>query len=217
LLKRFPDYRHSAHLSDVRSKSSVLTVGVDLARLDGASALEFEGPLVLWNQRWDFDKGPDEFSGAMMEVSETHDFCIALAGEVIGEIPAFTELQERLGDRLVHVGFAEDDLYASLLASAEIVVSTATQEFFGIAVTEAIYAGAFPLLPNDLVYPERLPAIFHDRCLYKRGVLAGGLRWALDNLAETRSIARSLRPVMAGFDWSHIAAEYDRRLGELVD
>lgn len=216
LLKRFPDYRHTALLPSVRGKAEVLTVGVDLARLDGAGVLAFEAPLVLWNQRWDFDKGPEEFAAAMFEASETHDFRIALAGEVIGEIPAFTELQERLADRLVHVGFAADELYASLLASADIVVSTATQEFFGIAVTEAVYAAAFPLLPNDLVYPERIPRHFHDKCLYERGALADRLRWALDNLEEARSAAASLQPLMAGFDWRHVAPEYDRRLAALA-
>ncbi len=215
LLRRFPDYRHSAALPSVRAKSEILSIGVDLARLDGAQPLEFGAPLVLWNQRWDFDKGPEEFATAMVDAAETHDFRIALAGEVIGEIPAFTSLQERLADRLVHVGFAEEHVYASLLTGADIVISTATQEFFGIAVTEAMYAAAFPLLPDDLVYPERIPSIFHDRCLYQRGALAAKVSWALDNLSEARSIGAALRPLMAGFDWSHIAPEYDRRLQEI--
>ena len=34
-----------------------------------------------------------------------------------------------------------------MVAASSVVVSTAVQEFFGIAVVEAIHAGAFPVLP----------------------------------------------------------------------
>ncbi len=42
------------------------------------------------------------------------------------------------------------------LLDADVVVSTALHEFFGIGVVEAIAAGAFPLLPRRLAYPEVL-------------------------------------------------------------
>ena len=47
------------------------------------------------------------------------------------------------------------------------VVSTAVQENFGIAVMEAIHAGCMPLLPRRLVYPELIPPELRDRCLYE--------------------------------------------------
>ena len=49
-----------------------------------------------------------------------------------------------------------------MLWDSDVVVSTAIQEFFGIAVMEAAYCGARPLLPRRLVYPELYPAA----CLY---------------------------------------------------
>lgn len=215
LLRRFPDYRHDAHLDDVRANSRVLTVGLDLARLDGARPFDIDRPLVLWNQRWDFDKGPEEFAAAVTELASVTDFAIALAGEMIGEIPAFTKLQARLGDRIVHLGFAPAPEYASLLAAADVVVSTATQEFFGIAITEAIYSGAFPLLPNDLVYPERIPPEFQEDCLYQRGHLAARLDWAITNRDYIQAVATKLRPIMAQHDWSLIASDYDSALVSL--
>ncbi len=107
-------------------------------------------------------------------------------------------------------------MYAELLRSADVVVSTARQEFFGIAVTEAIYAGAFPLLPNRLVYPERIPERFHDGCLHDGGDdLVVKLEWALTQPEDRRRIAADLRPVMAAFDWRAMAPRYDDRFEAL--
>lgn len=217
LLDRFPDYKHSWLLAEVAAKSEVLPVGVDLNRLDGAAALPEPRPLILWNQRWDFDKGPDQFATAMIDLAATHDFALALAGEPITELDAFTRLHAEMGDRIIHSGFASADHYRALLATSEIVVSTATQEFFGIAITEAIYAGAFPILPNALVYPERIPEQFHADCLYDANELGLRLRWALEHPIEREQIVSAFRPTMAAFDWSRIAPRYDDRFGELVD
>lgn len=220
LLRRFPDYRHESWLAAVAAKSEVLPIGIDLRRVDETATTRpgrRDRPLVLWNQRWDFDKGPDEFATAMLELAATHDFSLALAGEQITELEALTQLTEELGDRLTHVGYAGDSQYLALLQEADIVVSTASQEFFGIAVTEAIYAGAFPVLPAALVYPERVPDEFHSTCLYGPDELVGRLRWALDNAEDRRRVVHRLRPHMAVFDWSRVAPQYDDRLQQLVD
>lgn len=218
-LGRFPDYRHDADLvAAVARRSEVLPVGVDLRRLDGPR-LRSDPPMILWNQRAEHDKGPEEFAAAVLDLAARGaEFRLALAGErFVSEPAAFERLRSGLGDRIEHDAFADDLTYAELLRRSDIVVSTAHQEFFGIAITEAIYAGAFPLLPNRLVYPERIPAEHHESCLYQgHDDLLVKLAWAVANLDEAASVAASLRPTMAALDWTAVAPRYDDRLERLV-
>jgi glycosyltransferase involved in cell wall biosynthesis len=53
-----------------------------------------------------------------------------------------------------------------MLSRCDLVVSTAIQENFGIAVVEAILAGCQPVLPDRLAYPEIIPPECHRSCLY---------------------------------------------------
>ncbi len=218
-LGQFPDHRHGRrHIDRVAADAEVLAVGVDLRRLDGPSQRR-RPPLVLWNQRCEYDKGPGEFVAALLDLADRGaDFRVALAGErFVSEPDAFDELRSALGDRISHDGFLPDDRYVELLRSADVVVSTARQEFFGIAVTEAVYAGAFPLLPNRLVYPERLPDEYHDTCLYAgHSDLVAKLEWALPNEAVRHRIGAELSHLMASHDWSVMARRYDERFEALA-
>ena len=72
----------------------------------------------------------------------------------------------RCADHIVFDGFPQRPEYLRQLARGSVVISTAMQENFGIAVMEAIHAGCMPLLPRRLVYPELIPPEHHDRCLY---------------------------------------------------
>jgi glycosyltransferase involved in cell wall biosynthesis len=212
---RFPDARHTDQIDPVRERSSVLPVGVDLTRLDGVPRRRRGRPLILWNQRWEHDKGPDEFAAAMLELARRGcDFELALAGESFAEQQEeLTGLANTLGERIIQLGFAEEPAYRDLLRCADIVVSTARQEFFGIGVTEAVYAGAMPILPNRLVYPERIPDALHPLCLYRTyAELIERLEWALENRTAANAIGGRMRDVMAPFDWAAVAPRYDEAL-----
>jgi glycosyltransferase involved in cell wall biosynthesis len=214
-LKQFPDYRHLHLVAGVVTRSDVLAVGIDLARLDGEQPDDDGPPLILWNQRWDHDKAPEEFFAAIADLEEGGvDFLLAIAGENFRNVPEeFEAARRHFGSRIVHFGLAPESEYIALLRRASVVASAAHHEFFGIAVIEAIYAGAFPVLPNRLVYPERIPAEHQERCLYDdRPGFVARLRWAIEHPADAAAIAASLRPAMARFDWSVMAPEYDRLL-----
>jgi len=89
--------------------------------------------LVLWNQRWEYDKDPETMLRALYGLAdEGLRFRVALAGENFRVTPAeFDQARARLGDRLEHYGYAESQAeYAGLLHRADIVLSTAIHEFF---------------------------------------------------------------------------------------
>jgi glycosyltransferase involved in cell wall biosynthesis len=221
MLKHFPDCSHIHRVDDVRARASVLPVGCDLSRLDPVPGPGRPGqpPLILWNQRWEYDKDPDTFFRALYVLqSEGVDFRVAIAGQSYGQsAPEFEAARARLGDRVVHFGYAAPEDYARLLRQADIVVSTAIHEFFGVAIVEAIYGGCFPILPRRLSYPELIPDPHHKVCLYDTFEdLLARLRWALGHPSAVRGMADGLRPSLARFDWGHMAPRYDGQFLQLV-
>ena len=213
LLGRYPDYRHSSLVPGARSKSGVLAVGIDLAVLDGVPPERSRPALILWNQRWEHDKNPAEFFAALDAlIADGVEFRVALAGEVFSTSPGeFDAARERLGARLVHFGFAELDTYRRLLRSADVVVSTARHEFFGVAIIEAIYAGAWPVLPDRLAYPGHIPAPHHDRVLYAD--FDGLVEKLRDAVVGERE---SLSSAVGRYDWSEVVGDYDSAMESLV-
>ena len=214
-LRQFPDYQQQSFVPAVERRSLVLPVGVDLRRFDGISRPRGDVARIVWNQRWEYDKGPQELAAAIRELGRRGvAFELVLAGEQFPTDPdEFVQLRSEMGNRMVHYGWAEADEYVGLLASSDIVVSTAHHEFFGIAITEAVYAGAFPVLPNRLVYPERIPTRFHARCLYETAEdFVAKLEWAVAHRPEAAEIARAIGSEMASADWSLVATQYDQAL-----
>lgn len=162
-----PDARPEVPLSMLDCRSSVLYPGCRFEEAD--PEISREGPpIVVWNHRWEFDKDPLTFVKALKEVARRDvQFEVVLLGErLIPEPDALVQARAELGDRIVYDGFPSRPDYLHHLSRGNIVVSTAEQENFGIAVMEAIHAGCMPLLPRRLVYPELIPVAFHDRCLY---------------------------------------------------
>lgn len=177
LLRAFPDYTHLHTVGEIRKKSSVLHLGMDL-RAHDAFAESYtphdwgpgmQPPIVLWNQRWEYDKNPEAFFRLMNRLDDAGcRFRLILAGEHFEEQPyEFERAFERYAERIIHYGYAEDfEEYSRLLHRADLVVSTALHEFFGIALMEAIYCGCHPLLPNRLSYPELIPETLHEPLLH---------------------------------------------------
>lgn len=221
-LKHFPEYQELSTIAVLRAKSLVLPVGIDLAGLQRPSNPPFTAdsgtrPLILWNQRWEYDKNPEDFFQALLTLAdEGLPFSVALCGEQFGRRPSiFQEAITNLADRVVHVGHAPRETYRALLWAADLTISTAYHEFFGISILEAIACQAFPLLPNRLSYPELLPETFHSYCLYENQAdLVARLRRALTNLPQIHQWAADLATAVTPYDWRQLAPRYDQAFSQ---
>ncbi len=118
--------------------------------------------LIVWNHRWEYDKRPELFAEAVCRLAnEGVDFRLALLGKRPRNTPAaLARIRTQLGDRIVADGLLPREDYRALLGRAGIVVSTAAHEFQGLSMLEAVSAGAIPLVPDALCYPEQYPRRF---------------------------------------------------------
>ena len=215
-LSGMPDHNEPGSVALIKEKSSVLYPGMDLKRLKlSASAPPVCGPkalpLILWNHRWEYDKNAVEFFEALYALREKGiDFEVALLGETFGRPPEeFASARERLGDRVVHFGYAADiDTYASWLTRADVLPVTSHHDFFGCSVVEAIYMGCVPLLPDRLAYPEHIPEALRKTYLYDGfNDLVEKLSLAISNIDAPRD--ESLPAFVARYDWDELAPVYD--------
>lgn len=125
---------------------------------------------ILWSHRWEYDKNPEPFFHALIKLADDgFDFELVCLGEQFRTAPeVFEKVWHKLQKHIIHTGYmpSRED-YLALVEQCDLVVSTAIQENFGIAMIEAVMLGCQPVLPDRLVYPEIIPDEFHSRCLYQ--------------------------------------------------
>ena len=224
-LPRLPDYDRSWVLDTIARRAEVLPVGLDLAELDAQrphdsphddSPVRRQPARILWNHRWEFDKGPERFFGALRTLTERNvPFIVDVAGESFERRPEiFDTARAELGERVGQFGMIEDRVdYVRALWSADIVVSTSHQEYFGISMAEAVCCGAWPIAPRALVYED----------LYRT---ADGAHLYADDRELVRLLERActtsplvppaaLRDRLEAFDWRRLAPQFDRRFAAL--
>ena len=214
-------------------RCEVLGVGLDRAPLPGDHFPQYRGgasdpdagpgwprgdrPLIIWNHRWEFDKRPDVFRAAIEQLlARELNFTVALLGESRGQEEVFTALRDQLGSRCVAFGHQDSRAdYEAWLARGDIVVSCAEQEYFGIAVAEAVHAGCYPVLPRDQVYPALYGSHCQGRHFYT------GEAELVDLLAElvagdSCGHVCSLDQDVDQYCWPRLAPEFDRLLAEVA-
>lgn len=219
MLKHFADYNELQTISQLREKAAVLPLGMDLARFDRYRTEKDpnEEPLIVWNHRWEADKDPHTFFEALYALDAAgYDFQLALLGENFRQEPTeFRAARAHFGSRVIQYGFSESfEAYAGILWQADYVISTAKQDFFGIAVCEAIYCRCVPLLANRLNYPHLLPESAYNACLFRDGALRGLLAQHLQGNISVDVDA--LRAQVARYDWAQMIERYDVTLASLV-
>lgn len=218
-LPQFPDMHLSESLERLKEKSLVIHPGLDLRRHDQVSfpKIETSKPVILWNQRWTYEKDPAKFFRMMNRLDDAgFEFELILAGDNRGDKPEeFEKAWRRYGKRIRHIGYVDDfQSYSRFLHQADFVVSTARHEYFSVSVMEAIHCGCHPFLPHNLTYPELIPnhlryPLLHAQVFYKdEDELFKNMREALRG-DEKPLPKESLRTISEKFDWSRKIAEFD--------
>lgn len=114
---------------------------------------------LVWPHRWEHDKNPQLLTTVLQELNKRQvEFKISILGQSSQSIPdCFATLKDDLGPKLVNFGFLSKDEYFKILLNADVVISTAGHEFYGVSMLEATFCGCVPIAPCRLVYPEIYP------------------------------------------------------------
>ncbi len=222
-LKRMPDHVPLGAVTQIRGKSEVCSPGIDDFSRRGARS---PGPLrILWAARWEHDKNPTDFFAALRILAgKGVEFRISVIGEQFREYPAaFDSGRDEFKDHIDRWGYQESrDGYVAALTEADVFVSTANHEFFGITAVEALAAGAYPLLPERLSYPEILQGCKNTEAFFYDGSparLAAKLSELADRVAEADLWCGSRNePALAveRFQWGRVAPALDRALSDAL-
>ncbi len=217
-LKAFPDHQNMSTIERIKDKSSVLSLGLDLQKLDGyRKDKETDIPILLWNHRWEYDKNPDLFFNTLFTLkAEGVSFRLIVIGKGYKKSPKiFKKAEAVLAEEILHFGFVESlEEYASLLWQSDILPVTSNQDFFGGSIVEAMYCDCVPLLPNRLTYPQHV-GVENTKYLYQSDA---EFKLKLKKMIlDTTTVKQSLRARVEKYDWSQLISTYDKKCRDCID
>ena len=221
LLSVMPDRVPKGIVKAVQERSEVLSVPLEEGSFIASSRPPGGSLVVVWNHRWEHDKAPERLFEALYQLQERGTpFGVHVLGQRFRDQPtAFDKARERLGDNLLTWGFVEDKAeYRSLLASSDLVISTALHDFQGLGVLEGVAAGCLPVVPDRLAYPEFFPeefrySSFEDDEEREVQELAGRLEELCRDPEETRKLSV---PNLEHLSWRKLGDRYRKVIKEVA-
>lgn len=158
---KLPDALPSGVPERIRHKSSILPVPIEDRLFDTMGrAFNRECPHLLWNHRWEYDKRPESLLALLRRLRQRKQpFRCSIVGEQFRRQPkAFDAIRQEFPEHIENWGYVESRAeYDRLLASADVVMSTAIHDFQGLSMLEAMAAGCLALAPDRLAYGEYVP------------------------------------------------------------
>jgi glycosyltransferase involved in cell wall biosynthesis len=218
-LQGFPDYKNTETAEIIAAKSTVLPLGLNLAKFNEHKPLPTEKPqrcVVLWNHRWEYDKNPETFFNALFQIADKGiEFHLVVLGESYERYPSvFDKAKQVLSDKILHWGYAESFAeYARWLWIADLLPVTSTQDFFGASVVEAMYCNAIPFLPKRLAYPEHLPEKYHSTYFYEEEDFVNKLQRRIWDVGYLRVM--DTQQYAQQYDWLRLSTVYDSTFAQL--
>jgi glycosyltransferase involved in cell wall biosynthesis len=222
LLAKMPDAVPPGVVAHIAAKSRVLPVPLETDWYTAAAGTVRDQPLtIVWNHRWEYDKGPERLLAALMQLRQSGmDFRVHVVGQQFRRQPAeFAVMQAGLGKYIGSWGMVQEQAdYRHLLQQSDIVLSTALHEFQGLAVQEAVASGCIPLVPDRLAYPEyfaapyRYPSYLDDPEREGEAIAARILQWSRGEGSQ----GVPPRPDLSGLSWARQKAAYALELDRLT-
>lgn len=207
-LERMPKPKPFGMVESVAKKSRILPLGLHLKGWDKfktqreATWSSIETPVLLWNQRWSWDKGADAWMRLVDNILERDlpaEFVVM--GKPFDRMPeGWAGMKEKMGRRCMHWGFVESHQeYIQWLWRSTIAPLSPKQEYFGLAIVEAMRCQTLPWVPHDNAYPETMPE-GHLYLPEERWIEAlENRQWQKWPLNESAYKSQALK-----FDWSQV-------------
>ncbi len=211
-----PDHRPEV-ASSISEKSTVVYPGIKASGLFSPDrTCRNDKPVLVWNHRREYDKGPNEFEKFLhiLSIRNIPFSLILLGGAARNDHPAFSRIAHDFADSISFNGFAtERQQYKRLLSGADFAPVFSIQDFFGISIMECAAAGVIPLLPRRLSYPElygNIGEIFYDS--------VEEIPEMMNRLTHERrsGISEKLQKCAASYDWEIMHTRYDREFENCV-
>ena len=166
LLSRMPDEVPAGTLARIESRVEIepIPLADECFAAERIPAARHASVNLVWNHRHEWDKGVDRLPFLLRQLADSGlDFRFHLLGQRfrseppgISESLTWLEANPRYCGRTGFIASAVE--YRSLLARCDVVLSTALQEFQGLAVMDAVAQGCMPCVPDRLAYRDWVPA-----------------------------------------------------------
>lgn len=221
VFRRLPDHRDAFDPRDIERKARVLPPGIDVSVTPTPTPARESSRLhIAWAARFEHDKGPELLLAALRELKRRGvAFDLSVMGQQFEACPEpLLRLQQEFAAELHHFGFEPDRRkYLQRLAAADVFISTAHHEFFGLSVLEAAHAGCSLLLPNKLSYPELFDAVHRANAPLFYDGSPQALARELTRLAALEPGLRpSYRDVAARYAWPSAAQSLDQGVDDVL-
>lgn len=203
-------------MNSIREKSRVMPIGIENlkagTRYDRSA---MDSHVILWNHRWEYDKGPEAFFSALYQLQDAGiPFRLVVLGkEKKGSEEIFGEARNRLADNILHWGYAESsEEYWSWMERCTILPVTSLHDFLGLSVLEAVSAGVQPLLPERLSYPELFGR--GNACFYQEEeeLVPRLIKMISQPWKEDKTLTKAARQ----FGWDQVIRQYDDTISNIV-
>jgi len=219
LFNRLPDHAPKNAIKRIEQASSVIPVPIQVPAKGKATEdnLEFnagDSLNVIWNHRWEYDKGPDTLYACIDLCAQKNlNVRFTICGMSFRNAPeAFAKIASRSFHNVSHMGtFTDRREYLDQLTKHHVVLSTAIHEFQGLAVLEGAAHSCVPLAPDRLAYPEWI----HRDYLYDSNPETEAFA-ICEKLATWQKKGLPPKIDVCHYDWQHLKASYEEVFNQLL-